>query len=149
MQTLEDIMRMLERDLEIADNAYMLMLKNYSINDSTGEIEEEKTEIKEIIRIDPPQVAMIADSDGRIGYDDKHNPVYVCPRFEHRAKRLVNDRCDLCGAKALRANFEVNSVYSIGIPQSNTKLALSAFAPQRSHLSLTNLFALCSNLGQT
>ena len=117
MQTLEDIMRMLERDLEIADNAYMLMLKNYSINDATGEIDEAKTEIKEILRIDPPQVAMIADSDGRIGYDDKHNPVYVCPRFEHRAKRLVNDRCDLCGAKALRANFEVNSVYSIGIPQ--------------------------------
>jgi len=116
-QTLEDIVRMLERDLEIADNAYLLLLKNYSINDTTGEIEEEKTEIKELLRIDPPQVAMIADSDGRIGYDDKHNPVYVCPRFEHRAKRLVSDRCELCGAKALKAIFEVNSVYSIGIPQ--------------------------------
>ena len=117
MQTLEDIMRMLERDLEIADNAYMLLLKSYSINDSTGEIEEDKTEIKEILRIDPPQVAMIADSDGRVGYDDKHNAVYVCPRFEHRAKRLVSDRCDMCGAKALKAVVEVNSVYSIGIPQ--------------------------------
>jgi hypothetical protein len=108
---------MLERDLEIADNAYLLLLKNYSINDTTGEIEEEKTVIKELIRVDPPQVAMIADSDGRVGYDDKHNPVYVCPRFEHRAKRLVSDRCDMCGAKALKAIFEVNSVYSIGIPQ--------------------------------
>ena len=117
MQTLEDIMRMLERDLEIADNAYMLLLKNYSINDTTGEIEDDKTEIKEILRVDPPQVAMIADSDGRVGYDDKHNAVYVCPRFEHRAKRLVSDRCDECGAKALKAIFEVNSVYSIGIPQ--------------------------------
>ena len=117
LQTLEDIMRMLERDLEIADNAYMLLLKSYSINDSTGEIEHEKTEIKEILRIDPPQVAMIADSDGRVGYDDKHNAVYVCPRFEHRAKRLVNDHCDICGAKALKAVAEVNSVYSIGIPQ--------------------------------
>jgi hypothetical protein len=116
-QTIEDIMRMLERDLEIADNAYLLLLKNYSINDTTGEIEEEKTVIKELIRVDPPQVAMIADSDGRVGYDDKHNPVFVCPRFEHRAKRLVSDRCELCGAKALKAIFEVNSVYSIGIPQ--------------------------------
>ena len=116
-QTIEDIMRMLERDLEIADNAYLLLLKNYSINDTTGEIEHEKTEIKELLRVDPPQVAMIADSDGRVGYDDKHNPVYVCPRFEHRAKRLVSDRCDMCGAKALKAIFEVNSVYSIGIPQ--------------------------------
>ena len=116
-QTIEDIMRMLERDLEIADNAYLLLLKNYSINDTTGEIEEDKTVIKELLRVDPPQVAMIADSDGRVGYDDKHNPVYVCPRFEHRAKRLVSDRCDECGAKALKAIFEVNSVYSIGIPQ--------------------------------
>ena len=116
-QTIEDIMRMLERDLEIADNAYLLLLKNYSINDSTGEIESEKTEIKELLRIDPPQVAMIADSDGRVGYDDKHNAVFVCPRFEHRAKRLVNDHCELCGAKALKAVAEVNSVYSIGIPQ--------------------------------
>ena len=116
-QTIEDIMRMLERDLEIADNAYLLLLKNYSINDATGEIEEDKTVIKELLRVDPPQVAMIADSDGRVGFDDKHNPVYVCPRFEHRAKRLVSDRCDECGAKALKAIFEVNSVYSIGIPQ--------------------------------
>jgi hypothetical protein len=116
-QSLEDITRMLERDLEIADNAYLLVLKNYFIDDSTGEIIPEKSEIKELIRIDPPQVAMIADSDGRVGYDDKHNPVYVCPKFEHRAKRLVSDRCDMCGTKALKAVVEVNSVYSIGIPQ--------------------------------
>jgi len=116
-QTLEDIIRMLERDLEIADNAYLLVLKNYFINDSTGEIDPEKTEIKELLRIDPPQVAMIADSDGRIGYDDKHNPVWVCPKFEHRSKRLTTDVCSICGTKALKAVAEVNSVYSIGIPQ--------------------------------
>jgi len=116
-QSMEDVVRMLERDLEIADNAYLLVLKNYFIDDKTGEIVPEKTEIKELLRIDPPQVAMIADSDGRIGYDDKHNPVFVCPRFEHRAKRLTGERCDVCGSKALKAVVEVNSVYSIGIPQ--------------------------------
>ena len=116
-QSLEDIVRMLERDLEIADNAYLLVLKNYWIDDKTGEIDPDKSEIKELIRVDPPQVAMIADSDGRVGYDDKHNPVFVCPKFEHRAKRLTGDRCDICGTKALKAVVEVNSVYSIGIPQ--------------------------------
>jgi len=60
---------------------------------------------------------MIADSDGRIGYDDKRLPVYVCPRFEHRDKRLTKPRCERCGAIALRAILEVSSVYSIGIPQ--------------------------------
>ncbi len=116
-QTIEDVSRMLERDLEIADNAYLLLLKNYYINDSTGEIDLKKTEIKELIRIDPPQVAMIADSDGRIGFDDKRNAVFVCPRFEHRDKRLTKPQCDRCGAKALKALLEVSSVYSVGIPQ--------------------------------
>ena len=36
-QTLEDVARQLERDFEIADNAYLLLLKNYKIDDSTGD----------------------------------------------------------------------------------------------------------------
>ena len=116
-QTLEDVARQLERDLDVADNAYLLVLKNYWVDDNTGLISEKKTEIKEMLRIDPPQVAMIADSDGRIGYDDKRNEIFVCPRFEHRDKRLTSNTCDQCGAQALKAIMEVNSVYSIGIPQ--------------------------------
>ena len=116
-QTLEDVARQLERDLEISDNAYCLCLKNYFIDDTTGKIDHDKTVIKEYLRIDPPQVAMIADSDGRLGFDDKRNKLYVCPRFEHRDKRLTEPVCDRCGAEALKAIMEVNSVYSIGIPQ--------------------------------
>ncbi len=115
-QSLEDVSRQLERDLEIADNAYLLILKNYFINDTTGIIDHDKTEIKELLRVDPPQVGMIADSDGRIGYDDKRNKVRVCPRFEHRDKRIYSDTCDRCGAQTLKAVMEVNSVYSIGVP---------------------------------
>jgi len=118
-QTLEDVMRQIERDLEVADNAYLLLLKNYHINDATGDIDWEGTTIKEILRVDPPQVAMIADSDGRIGFDDKRIPVYVCPHFEHRDKRLTRSTCNRhpIPVKALKAITEVSSVYSIGIPQ--------------------------------
>ena len=116
-QNLEDVARQLERDLEIADNAYLLVLKNYYIDDITKKIDPDRTEIKEFLRIDPPQVAMIADSDGRIGYDDKRNPIFVCPKFEHRDRRLSEPLCERCGAEALKAVAEVNSVYSIGIPQ--------------------------------
>ena len=116
-QTMEDVGRMIERDLEVADNAYLLLLKNYYINDTTGKIDPKKTKIKELIRIDPPQVAIIADSDGRVGFDDKRNAVYVCPRFEHRDKRLSKPHCDRCGAEALKALLEVSSVYSVGVPQ--------------------------------
>ena len=115
-QTLEDVARQLERDLEIADNAYLLMLKNYWIDDLTGDIDYDKTEIKELLRVDPPQVAMIADSDGRIGYDDKRQKIWVCPRFEHRDKRLYTERCDRCNAQGIKAIMEVNSVYSVGVP---------------------------------
>ena len=118
-QDLEDVARMIERDLEVADNAYLLVLKNYHINDSTGEIDWEGTRIKEVLRIDPPQVAMIADSDGRIGFDDKRIPVYVCPHFEHRDKRLTENKCrrHKVPVQALKAVTEVSSVYSVGIPQ--------------------------------
>ncbi len=116
-QTLEDLSRQLERDLEIADNAYCLVLKNYKIDDRTGKIDHNQSEVKELLRIDPPQVALISDSDGRIGFDDKRNRIFVCPRFEHRDKRLTTPVCDRCGAEALKAIIEVNSVYSIGIPQ--------------------------------
>ncbi len=116
-QSLEDVSRQLERDLDIADNAYLLCLKNYFIDERTGAIDHKRSVIKEYLRLDPPQVAMIADSDGRIGYDDKRNKIYVCPRFEHRDKRLTKPVCDRCNAQALKAVCEVNSVYSIGIPQ--------------------------------
>jgi len=123
-QTIMDVSRMLERDLEIADGAYMLVLKSYNIDDRTGKIDHKKSIIKEILRVDPPQAAIIADSDGRIGYDDKRNPVYVCPFFEHRDKRLTQDKCirttdgyHSVPVQALKATHEVSSVYSIGIPQ--------------------------------
>jgi len=116
-QSITQVMRMIERDLEVADNAYLLILKNYWIDPVTREIDHQHTEIKEILRVDPPQVAMIADSDGRIGYDDKRIPVFICPKFEHRDKRLTKPTCPKCGTKAIKAVVEVSSVYSIGIPQ--------------------------------
>ncbi len=115
MQTVKDILYQLERDLEVCDNAYLLIMRSYDIDDFTHEVVD--TRVVELLRLDPPQVAMIVDSDGRVGYDDNGNRVYVCPRFEHRNKRLITPHCDVCGTRALRAIVEVNSVYSIGIPQ--------------------------------
>ena len=122
-QTLEDIMRMVERDLEIADNGYILVLKSYAFNEK-GEILDKKNKIKELIRADPTQVAMIADSDGRIGYDDKGHKVRVCPHAEHREHRILDEEyCNVTSdgrhsvpLRALKAICEVNSVYSLGIP---------------------------------
>lgn len=116
-QSIKEVAQQLERDLDVTDNAYLLILKNYWIDEAKLEVDWEKTKIAEMLRIDPSQCGFIADSDGRIGYDDNRQKVYVCPRMNHRQKRLNQDTCPDCGTKALKAVIEVNSVYSIGVSQ--------------------------------
>jgi len=74
-QTFEDVARQLEFDLEIADNAYLLILKNYHINDSTGKIDWKGTRFKEILRIDPPPGIGICVKSGFLA--TFHSPVCV------------------------------------------------------------------------
>lgn len=123
-QTIMEVSRMLERDLEVTDGGYMLVLRDYFIGDS-GEIDWKKTKLKEIIAIEPPTAAVICDADGRLGFDDKKNPVFVCPHFEHREKRLTKTHCDVTGdgvhdgklVRGLKAILECSSIYSLGMVQ--------------------------------
>ena len=123
-QNIEDIIRQFEFDLDAADNAYCLILKNYYLkkaapnnDDAKLEIDDSRTEVSEILRVHPAQVAFIADADGRIGYDDNRNKVYVCPDFRHRNIKLVVPVCKECGARALPAVIEANTIFSTGIIQ--------------------------------
>lgn len=119
-QTLEEVSRQLEQDLEIFDMAFMLTSPKYKINDETGE--SKIKEYTEYVRIDPPSIAFIVDADGRLGYTDTGAQVMVCPDPAHRKENLmyVKDgeeaRCHLCGAVGLPAWFEVNTVYGLGVP---------------------------------
>ncbi len=123
-QNIEHLIRQYEYDLDVSDNAYCLILKDYYLkpisNDPDGAkliVDEEKTEISEFLRIHPAQVAFIADSDGRIGYDDNRNRVYVCPDFRHRNQKITKPVCPDCGAKTLPALVEANTLLSAGITQ--------------------------------
>lgn len=119
-QTLKDVAFQLEWDLDIRDDFFCLLLKNYEI-DSMGEIT--KRTIKEIIRGDPLQIFYVADNQGRIGYTDdvqmateagkSSTPVLVCPRPEHRDKKLNGEKCDRCGAVGQQAIVGLKSLYSI------------------------------------
>ena len=124
-QRIVEVAKQYERDLDITDNAYCVILKKYFIKPTVGyqedgakyEIDDKKTEIAEFLRVHPGQMAFIADMDGRLGYDDQHQEIYVCPNFDHRNKKLINPVCPDCGTRALKAIAEVNSVFSIGIVQ--------------------------------
>lgn len=120
-QTLEEVSRQLEQDLEIFDMAFLLTSPTYKINDDTGE--SEVKEYTEYVRVDPPSLAFIVDADGRLGYTDTGAQVKICPDPEHRKENIMysmpgdeTPRCQICGAKGIDAWFEVNTVYGLGVP---------------------------------
>lgn len=120
-QTLEEVSRQLEQDLEIFDMAFLLTSPTYKINDETGD--SEVKEYTEYVRVDPPSLAFIVDADGRLGYTDTGAKTTICPDPEHRKENIMyhmpNEevpRCQICGAKGIDAWFEVNTVYGLGVP---------------------------------
>lgn len=119
-QTLEEVSRQIEQDLEIFDMAFLLTSPKYKINDETGE--SKIKEFTEYVRVDPPSIAFIVDADGRLGYTDTGARVLVCPDPSHRKENLMyaqgdeEPKCHLCGAKGIPAWFEVNTVYGLGVP---------------------------------
>ena len=104
-QKLMHLSKMVERDMDIADMAHLLLLKKYEKTDGAFR----QSRLQEIIRVSPAQVVFIADPDGNIGYDDQGNAVYFCP--EHRTddrvlreRNAISDRppaCPKCGFECL------------------------------------------------
>src|SRR5207245_7753636 len=108
-QSIIDVARQHERDWDIADNAYCAVTQRYYLKSlekpdpltgATKEVDEAKTEIDELIRMHPIQIAMIANSEGKLGYDNNNNEVWICPNYLHRTKILEKHHCHKCGTKA-------------------------------------------------
>lgn len=127
-QTVLEVGRMWERDADVIDNAYTLASKVYYLKpvekgDLSGaklEIDPDRTEISEFIPMHPISITMIANSEGRLGYDNSNKPVWICPNYLHRSKRLESPFCDTCGCKAINGCFESNNV-PYGLPVSDPK----------------------------
>lgn len=132
--SLVDMARIYERDLDIIDNGYCLVSKRYKLKmlnepdpdtGATMEADPEEEEISEFIPLNPSNVAKLANAEGRLGYDNQNKPVWICPQYEHRNKRLSRPVCDRCGCKAFNAVIEVNNV-PYGLPVSDPKQMLYA-----------------------
>lgn len=102
-QTMEEVLKMIEDDLNIIDNAYLLVSKRYVWNSDGSELVGAKKE--EIIRCDPRNMEIICDKTGKPGRNDEGAFLFTC--IEHR-KEVWTDRliCPHCGKPLFKAYFK-------------------------------------------
>jgi hypothetical protein len=95
MQILHEI----ERDLNIVDDAFLLMIKEYYVDEKTGEVQFYR--VKELIRGDPIFMRIIADKRGVRGGRYKicriHRDQVAYPGQE--------PKCQVCGARLVDAHY--------------------------------------------
>jgi len=130
-QTLLKVGRKYERDLDIMDNGYAAITRNYKIEDiyppdpKTGAwkrviITKNIETLNEIIRLHPVHCTILANSDGELGLDDGGNYKWICPDYRHRDVYLEAAHCPRCGLEAFTAILETNA-FPYGVPAQQTK----------------------------
>jgi len=103
-QSLLDVLKEVEIDLLLVDNAYIFVRKKYSFNEQ-GELIG--SEFKELVRIDPKKVKLVLNKKGEPAKDNKGNRINFC--LEHRDKIFNEDRCPICGKKGFPAYYVLMS----------------------------------------
>jgi len=100
-QTLIDVLKQVDKDVNIFDDGYVLVLKDYFFN---GEGKLIGAKVKEILRGNPQKIQIIADEQGRPARDEKGRIIKTC--VEHRDRVWKNeDRCPICGKELFPAYF--------------------------------------------
>ena len=95
MQILHEI----ERDLNIVDDAFLLMIKEYYVDEKTGEVQFYR--VKELIRGDPIFMRIIADKRGVRGGRYK-----ICRIHRDQVAYPGQDpKCQVCGARLVDAHY--------------------------------------------
>ena len=84
-----DVLKELEDDLNVMDDAYIVLVKEYFI-DGNGNIRAHK--IKEIYRADPVTMAIVCDDEGNKGGD-----TYTCIHHRHVTTSDPHEKCGECG----------------------------------------------------
>ena len=91
-QTFMDVLREIEYDLNITDDAFLILIKEYYIDPETNEVSFYR--IKELVRGDPIFMRIIADKRGVRG-----GRFRVCPVHRDQVKSFSQEEktCDICG----------------------------------------------------
>lgn len=107
-QSLIDVCKMINDDLEIVDDGYMIVLKDY-IWDSEGNVVGSIP--VEVLRGHPMFINIIADKTGRPGRNEQGEPVYTC--LIHRDNVWYGEErrtCPHCGRKLYQAYFKATGM---------------------------------------
>jgi len=136
-QTLKDVLMEIEDDLNIFDNAYLYVIKNYFIN-SIGKIVG--GEIEEIIRLDPLATEKMMDRKARLGRDRDGNEIFFS--LANRGKIVKEQFTN--GKQNLRACYKVKT--GDGKEQalyydSNEVLHISKYRPSKTY-GFSQLYSL-------
>lgn len=101
-QSVIDVLMELEDDFSILDDAFMIFIFEYSL-DNKGDIIGR--EFSQAIRGDPRFMGLVMNKYDRPGYDNDNVPLYVCP--QHRAILIEGgeEKCSQCGSKCFKAFY--------------------------------------------
>ena len=119
-QSLKEVLSDFEFNLNVADNAYLLLIKSYDYT-HTGEIALQ--DIKEILSIDPRDIKKVVKSDGRMGGD-----MWTCPTHRDIHSFEPGQKCH-CGAQLQQVFYETTSSKNKQYYLENEILHSSKFYP--------------------
>jgi|9_EtaG_2_1085328.scaffolds.fasta_scaffold00868_4 hypothetical protein len=90
-QSFIEVMKEIEWDLDIVDDAFLLLIKEYFIDPKSGEIEFFR--VKELVRGDPTFMRIVADKAGKRGGRYLLCPVHRDKTYPHNGD---HKKCDVC-----------------------------------------------------
>ncbi|MBE16363.1 MAG: hypothetical protein CL867_08930 [Cytophagaceae bacterium] len=92
-QSFLEVMKEIEWDLDIVDDAFLLLIKEYFIDPKTGEIEFFR--VKELVRGDPTFMRIVADKAGKRGGRYLLCPIHRDKTYPHNGDHSNCETCDL------------------------------------------------------
>ena len=108
-QSLVEVLKDVDTDLNIFDNAYLAVVKRYDF-DADGNVVG--AEVVEVVRANPEFVMLVMDREGRPGRTDNGDLVMFCLEHRDRYKAVPPDQAReakcFCGKKLYPAYFAVN-----------------------------------------
>ena len=90
-QSFIEVMKEVEWDLDIVDDAFLLLIKEYFIDPKSGEIEFFR--VKELVRGDPTFMRIVADKAGKRGGRYLLCPVHRDKTYPHNGD---HKKCEVC-----------------------------------------------------
>jgi len=102
-QTLMELSKEIENDLNIVDDAYVLAVTEY-LTGEDGKIQDKV--VKEFIRMSPLFMQMLTDKEGRMGYNENGQQILICPLHRERPHLDGNTtNCPECDSEMLPAYY--------------------------------------------